>query len=168
MLNGGRIRSSVVHYEYALAFKNLAVVLLVIWFLQYLFYCVKGFIKIAKVFYIYFKSERVRKLYRTIIYEKKNDVIDMMKRLFLSLCVIVFIIFLLGLIKIPKRLIATNVMSLKSWFNVLDLYLNQIVISFKYGFYNIRRDFLLMATLMTLVYTRFYHTYKDKQVRHEK
>lgn len=158
-LQGGQIRSFVVNYEYALFFKNIAVLLIMVWLVMYFIYWFKRILIKGHDILFAFKESIQRKTWIIIVKENKKMLLKF-AGITAVLSAVSAIFILLGLqIEVPKRLIANNVLSIQSWYDLGAYYFEQMTISFKYGFIGIRRDFIISFMLAIFMVIRLTHTY---------
>lgn len=158
-LQGGLIRSFVVNYEYALFFKNIAMALILVWLVMYFKYWFKRILINGHDILFDFKEFIQRKSWIIIVKENKKKLLKFAGiTAVLSAVSVIFI--LLGLqIEVPKRLIANNILSIQSWYDLGVYYFEQLTVSFKYGFIEIRRDFIISFMLAIFIVIRLTHTY---------
>lgn len=159
-LNGGQIRTSVINYEYGLFFVNISLLFVVVWIL---FYVRHWFLKLVEVFKDlngYYQDQKLRQRLWDIIVFKKKELLVLLIRLCMTALVIIAGYFVVKGIHIPKRLIANNIMSIKSWFDLGKFYFDHLAVSVKYGFFNIRRDFVISVFMTILLFVRLGHSFE--------
>ena len=158
-LQGGQIRSFVVNYEYALFFKNIALLLILVWLVMYFRYWFKRIVTNGRDIVFAYKESIHRKTWMTLIKENKKKLLKF-AGIAAVLSAVLIIMIILGLkIEVPKRLIANNVLSVQSWYDLGAYYFEQLTVSFKYGFIEIRRDFIISFMLSMFMVIRLTHTY---------
>lgn len=169
LLHGGQIRTFVVNYEYPLFFKNMAYVILVVWLGFYLKYWFMKWIQTLRIWRDYYKDQKMRKELWTLIKIQRKTLFILFLRMMMMMGIIILGYYMVQEIHIPKRLIANNIMSVKSWYHLGTYYFEQLMLSVKYGFFNIRRDFIVMVGGVIFLFTHLSHTFEQiGKVKNEK
>ena len=160
ILNNGQIRTSVMNYEYGLFFVNISLLLISVWILFYIRHWILKLMESFKELNGYYQDQKLRQRLWDIIVKKKRELLIFFFRIGVILMITAVGYFVIKGIHVPKRLVANNIMSVKSWYDLGKFYFDHLAVSIKYGFFNIRRDFVIAFFLTLLLFVRLSHSFE--------